>query len=73
MGARENHVLDLWILECDHAIECGCRHSIGLKAWCIYCDAPKLVTDHKVVNYYLARPRNTPNIQPFSSNIRRII
>lgn len=59
MAPRENHVLDLWILECEHAIECGCRHSIGMNAWCIYCDAPRKVVGHKIVDYHQARPRNS--------------
>lgn len=59
MGARQSHILILWIFECGHAIECGCRHQIGLQGFCIICDKPRKITASKKVDYHLARPRNS--------------
>jgi hypothetical protein len=57
MGARQSHILNLWIFECGHGIECGCRHKIGLNGFCIICDKPRKIVEFKTVDYHLARPR----------------
>lgn len=61
MGARETHRVTLWILECGHAVECGCGHTVGLRAHCIMCGKPSKVIQRKRVSYYLQHPRKGVN------------